>query len=32
MIRSVLRTILLTGLFMALLAPVALASEGHDGG
>jgi hypothetical protein len=32
MIRSVLRTIALTGLFMALMAPVALASEGHDGG
>jgi hypothetical protein len=28
----VLRTIVLTGLFMALMAPVALASEGHDGG
>jgi hypothetical protein len=32
MIRPVLRTIVLTGLFMALRAPVALASEGHDGG
>jgi hypothetical protein len=28
----VLRTIVLTGLFLALMAPVALASEGHDGG
>jgi hypothetical protein len=28
----VLRTIVLTGLFLALTAPVALASEGHDGG
>jgi hypothetical protein len=28
----VLRTIGLTGLFLALSAPVALASEGHDGG
>jgi hypothetical protein len=28
----VLRTIVLTGLFMALMAPVAMASEGHDGG
>jgi hypothetical protein len=28
----VLRTIVLTGVFMALIAPVALASEGHDGG
>jgi hypothetical protein len=28
----VLRTIVLTGLFLALSAPVALASEGHDGG
>ena len=27
-----LRTIALTGLFMLLMAPVALASEGHDGG
>ena len=27
-----LRTIALTGLFLALTAPVALASEGHDGG
>ncbi|HEX5782867.1 MAG TPA: hypothetical protein VFX80_13150 [Solirubrobacteraceae bacterium] len=27
-----LRTIVLTGLFLALMAPVALASEGHDGG
>jgi hypothetical protein len=32
MIGSVLRTIVLTGLFLALTAPVALASEGHDGG
>ena len=32
MIRPVLRTIVLTGLFIALMAPVALASEGHDGG
>ena len=32
MIRSVLRTIVLTGVFFALTAPVALASEGHDGG
>jgi hypothetical protein len=32
MIRRVLRTIVLTGLFMALITPVALASEGHDGG
>ena len=32
MIRFVLRTIVLTGLLMALMAPVALASEGHDGG
>jgi hypothetical protein len=32
MIRSVLRTIVLTGLFLALTAPAALASEGHDGG
>ena len=32
MIRSVLRTLVLTGLFMARMAPVALASEGHDGG
>ncbi len=31
MIRLVLRTIALTGLFMALIAPVALASD-HDGG
>jgi hypothetical protein len=28
----VLRTIVLTGIFLALMAPVALASEGHDGG
>jgi hypothetical protein len=28
----VLRTTLLTVVFMALTAPVALASEGHDGG
>jgi hypothetical protein len=28
----VLRTIVLTGLLTALMAPVALASEGHDGG
>jgi hypothetical protein len=28
----VLRTIVLTGLFLALTAPVARASEGHDGG
>jgi hypothetical protein len=28
----VLRTLVLTGLFLALSAPVALASEGHDGG
>ena len=27
-----LRTIVLTGLFLALTAPAALASEGHDGG
>ena len=27
-----LRTIVLTGFFLALMAPVALASEGHDGG
>jgi hypothetical protein len=26
------RTIVLTGLLMALMAPVAVASEGHDGG
>jgi hypothetical protein len=32
MIRAVLRTILLTAVFTALMAPVALASEGHDGG
>jgi hypothetical protein len=32
MIRFVLRTIVLTGLLLALSAPVALASEGHDGG
>jgi hypothetical protein len=32
MIRFVLRTIVLTGVFLALMAPVALASEGHDGG
>ena len=31
-LRPVLRTIVLTGLFLALTAPVALASEGHDGG
>jgi hypothetical protein len=28
----VLRTIVLTAAFMALLAPVATAAEGHDGG
>jgi hypothetical protein len=28
----VLRTIVLTGLFLVLFAPAALASEGHDGG
>jgi hypothetical protein len=28
----VLRTIVLTGLFLVLVAPAALASEGHDGG
>jgi hypothetical protein len=28
----VLRTIVLTGLFLGLTAPAALASEGHDGG
>jgi hypothetical protein len=28
----VLRTTLLTAVFLALTAPVALASEGHDGG
>jgi hypothetical protein len=28
----VLRTIVLTGLLLALTAPAALASEGHDGG
>ena len=27
-----LRTIVLTGLFLALTTPVALATEGHDGG
>jgi hypothetical protein len=32
MIRLVLRTIVLTVVFTALMAPVALASEGHDGG
>ena len=32
MIRFVLRTIVLTAVFVALSAPVALASEGHDGG
>jgi hypothetical protein len=32
MIRAVLRTILLTAVFTAFMAPVALASEGHDGG
>jgi len=32
MIRGVLRTTLLTLAFLALTAPVALASEGHDGG
>jgi hypothetical protein len=33
MIRSVLRTIVLTAAFLALSAPVALAAEeGHDGG
>jgi hypothetical protein len=32
MIRPVSRTIVLTTVFVALLAPVALASEGHDGG
>ena len=33
MIRPVLRAIVLTGVFLALMAPVALASEeGHDGG
>ena len=32
MIRSVLRTIVLTTVFVALMAPAALASEGHDGG
>jgi hypothetical protein len=32
MIRFVLRTIVLTGVFLALMTPVALASEGHDGG
>ena len=31
-IRFVLRTIVLTALLMALTAPVAVASEGHDGG
>jgi len=33
MIRPVLRTVVLTGVLLALMAPVALASEeGHDGG
>jgi hypothetical protein len=32
MIRFVLRTIVLTAVLLALSAPVALASEGHDGG
>jgi hypothetical protein len=32
MIRFVLRTTVLTLAFLALSAPVALASEGHDGG
>jgi hypothetical protein len=32
MIRAVLRTIVLTGVFVALAAPLAVASEGHDGG
>jgi hypothetical protein len=32
MIRSVLRTIVLTALLLAVTAPVAFASEGHDGG
>jgi hypothetical protein len=33
MIRFVLRTIVLTAVFVALIAPVALAAEeGHDGG
>jgi len=32
MIRGVLRTTLLTLAFLALTAPIALASEGHDGG
>jgi hypothetical protein len=32
MIRAVLRTIALTALLLALTAPAALASEGHDGG
>jgi len=32
MIRTVLRTIALTGLLLALTAPVAMAAEGHDGG
>jgi hypothetical protein len=32
MIRLVARTTLLTLVFLALTAPVALASEGHDGG
>ena len=32
MIRNVLRTALLTLSFLALTAPVAVASEGHDGG
>lgn len=32
MIRFVVRTTLLTLVFLALTAPVALASEGHDGG
>jgi hypothetical protein len=32
MIRFVLRTIVLTGVFLAVMAPATLASEGHDGG
>jgi hypothetical protein len=32
MIRAVLRTIVLTAVFVALMAPAALATEGHDGG
>jgi hypothetical protein len=32
MIRPVLRTIVLTAVLLALTAPAALASEGHDGG